>query len=241
MPAAWTDGTLRRSNVTGRDAAADCSTGRVRPACSAIYYRRKTVTKSCESLYDIHYMLCFRRSNNMSQRQIPLLGGALSKVPRRAHFPDLRVSCGRLRDVVLPCSTNNSANGRTGRKRTGSHILCPREARGAARAAPQKGNRHRIENRGTFSPSRIGACPRIEDEAVQACRGSSSPSLPPCQKGTYPSGTPVTEADKEVPRLPVREGGARNPASPQHLNSVPVPKLRAAQKSACPLSEPSPF
>ena len=125
MPAAWTDGTLRRSNVTGRDAAADCPTGRVRPACSVIYYRRKTVTKSCESLYHIHYMLCFRRSNNMNQRQIPFPGGALPKVSRRAHFPDLRVSCGRLRDVVLPCSTNNSAIGRTGRKRMGSNILCP--------------------------------------------------------------------------------------------------------------------
>ena len=101
----------------------------------------------------------------------------------------------------------------------------------------RKGTGTELRTGGTFSPSRIGARPRIEDEAVQACRGSSSPSLPPCQKGTYPSGTPVTEADKEVPRLPVREGGARNPASPQHLNSVPVPKLRAAQKSACPLSE----
>lgn len=207
MPAAWTDGTLHRSNVTGRDAAADCSTGRVRPACSAIYYRRKTVTKSCESLYDIHYMLCFRRSNNMSQRQIPLLGGALSKVPRRAHFPDLRVSCGRLRDVVLPCSTNNSANGRTGRKRTGSHILCPREARGAARAAPQKGNRHRIENRGTFSPSRIGARPRIEDEAVQACRGSSSPSLPPCQRGRTPLARPSPRPIRKCPTFPYGRAG----------------------------------
>lgn len=95
------------------------------PLRSALYYRRKPLTKSCESMCGLHYMLCLCRSNVMNRAEIRFGCRGKRNVPPATHFPDLRIFGGSRRVVVLPCSTNISASGPHGRKRTRSHILCP--------------------------------------------------------------------------------------------------------------------